>query len=63
LYDDRQDEKQEPSITGALSPACQESLCGVSRLQHALGARDDALAMQYLMPNRTFDPKRPCRVR
>jgi glucarate dehydratase len=31
--------------------------------QHGLGARDDAVAMQYLLPNWTFDPKRPCMVR
>ncbi len=31
--------------------------------QHGLGARDDAVAMQYLVPNWTFDPKRPCMVR
>jgi glucarate dehydratase len=31
--------------------------------QHGLGARDDALAMQYLMPGWRFDPKRPCLVR
>jgi glucarate dehydratase len=30
---------------------------------HGLGARDDAMAMQYLVPNWTFDPKRPCMVR
>jgi glucarate dehydratase len=28
--------------------------------QHGLGARDDAIAMQYLIPNWTFNPKRPC---
>jgi len=28
-------------------------------LQHGLGARDDALAMQSLIPNWRFDPKRP----
>ncbi|HSX70645.1 MAG TPA: glucarate dehydratase [Pseudomonas sp.] len=28
-----------------------------------LGARDDAIAMQYLIPNWTFDNKRPCMVR
>ena len=28
-------------------------------LQHGLGARDDAQAMQYLIPNWTFNPKRP----
>ena len=32
-------------------------------LQHGLGARDDALAMQYLVPAWQFDPKRPCLVR
>jgi glucarate dehydratase len=32
-------------------------------LQHGLGARDDAVAMQYLAPNWRFDPKRPCLVR
>jgi glucarate dehydratase len=32
-------------------------------LQHGLGARDDATAMQFLIPNWTFDPKRPCLVR
>ena len=28
-------------------------------LEHGLGARDDAVAMQYLIPGWTFDPKRP----
>jgi len=28
--------------------------------QHGLGARDDAVAMQFLVPNWTFDEKRPC---
>ncbi|MNR28663.1 Glucarate dehydratase [compost metagenome] len=28
-----------------------------------LGARDDAVAMQYLVPNWTFNNKRPCLVR
>ncbi|MGE4242843.1 glucarate dehydratase [Ramlibacter sp.] len=32
-------------------------------LQHGLGARDDAIAMQFLSPNWKFDPKRPCLVR
>lgn len=32
-------------------------------LQHGLGARDDARAMQALIPGWTFDPKRPCLVR
>jgi glucarate dehydratase len=28
-----------------------------------VGARDDAVAMQYLMPGWRFDAKRPCLVR
>ncbi len=28
-------------------------------LEHGLGARDDAMAMQYLVPGWKFDPKRP----
>jgi len=28
-----------------------------------LGSRDDAAAMQFLIPNWKFDPKRPCLVR
>ena len=27
--------------------------------KHGLGSRDDAVAMQYLMPGWTFNPKRP----
>ena len=32
-------------------------------MQHGLGARDDAMGMQYLIPGWKFDPKRPCMVR
>ena len=32
-------------------------------LQHGLGARNDAVSMQYLIPGWTFDPKRPCMMR
>jgi glucarate dehydratase len=32
-------------------------------LQHGLGARDDAVAMQYLLPGWKFDPKKPCMQR
>jgi glucarate dehydratase len=31
--------------------------------EHGLGARDDAVAMQYLIPGWTFDPKRPALAR
>jgi glucarate dehydratase len=31
-------------------------------LEHRLGVRDDAVAMQYLVPGWRFDPKRPCLV-
>jgi glucarate dehydratase len=32
-------------------------------LQHGLGARNDAVAMQYLIPGWAFNPKAPCMVR
>jgi glucarate dehydratase len=32
-------------------------------LEHCLGARDDSIAMQYLVPGWKFDNKRPCLVR
>ncbi len=32
-------------------------------LSKGLGSRDDAIAMQYLIPNWTFDNKKPCLVR
>lgn len=32
-------------------------------MEHGLGARDDAMAMQYLVPDWKFDNKRPCLVR
>jgi len=31
--------------------------------EHGLGARDDAVAMQYLVPGWSFDARRPCLVR
>lgn len=31
--------------------------------EHCLGARDDSVGMQYLIPGWEFDPKRPCMVR
>ena len=32
-------------------------------LEHGLGARDDSVAMQYLVTDWRFDAKRPCLVR
>ncbi|WP_410792840.1 enolase C-terminal domain-like protein [Kribbella sp. C-35] len=32
-------------------------------MEHGLGARNDAIAMQYLIEDWAFDPKRPCMVR
>jgi glucarate dehydratase len=31
--------------------------------QMGLGARDDAIAMQFLIPGWKYDPKRPCLMR
>lgn len=43
----------------------EEQLAKANELynQHGLGARDDAVAMQFLIPNWTFDSKGPCMVR
>lgn len=41
---------------------CVERAHAVYRSMDA-GARNDAVAMQYLIPGWTFDPKRPCLVR
>ena len=46
------------SSTWPRSSARMRSIC-----DHGLGARDDALAMQSLIPNWRFDPKRPALVR
>jgi glucarate dehydratase len=32
-------------------------------LKYGLGARDDAIAMQYLIPNWKYNSKLPCMVR
>ena len=32
-------------------------------LENCLGARNDAMGMQYLIPGWKFDSKRPCLVR
>ena len=32
-------------------------------IDHGLGSRDDAMAMQYIIPGWKFDNKRPCLVR
>jgi L-alanine-DL-glutamate epimerase-like enolase superfamily enzyme len=34
-----------------------------NHLEHGLGARDDSVAMQFLVPGWKFDDKRPCLVR
>ena len=31
--------------------------------RHGLGVRDDAIALQYLIPGWAYDRKRPCLVR
>jgi glucarate dehydratase len=53
---------QQPGLGVALDMAKVEAAHQLYR-QHGLGARDDAVAMQYLVPGWTFDPKRPCMVR
>ena len=51
-----------PGLGIELDPAEVERAHALYK-QHGLGARDDAIAMQYLIPGWKFDPKRPCLVR
>jgi glucarate dehydratase len=53
---------QQPGLGVALDMTEVEKAHALYR-QHGLGARDDAMAMQYLVAGWTFDPKRPCLVR
>jgi glucarate dehydratase len=49
---------KKPGLGVELDPAELEKAHQLYR-QHGLGARDDAVAMQALIPNWRFDPKRP----
>ena len=51
-----------PGLGIELDPAAVEAAHQLY-LEHGLGGRDDALAMQFLVPGWSFDPKRPCLVR
>jgi len=51
-----------PGLGVELDMAAVEAAHALYR-EHGLGARDDAIAMQQLIPGWTFDPKRPCLVR
>jgi glucarate dehydratase len=51
-----------PGLGIEIDPGQLESAHALYR-QHGLGARDDAIAMQYIMPGWKFDPKKPCLVR
>jgi glucarate dehydratase len=51
-----------PGLGVEIDLAALEAANGLYRA-HGLGARDDARAMQFLIPGWTFDDKRPCLVR
>jgi glucarate dehydratase len=51
-----------PGLGIDIDPAAIEAAHALYK-QHGLGARDDAIAMQFLIPGWTFDDKRPCLVR
>jgi glucarate dehydratase len=53
---------QQPGLGVTLDMAAVEAAHRLY-LEHGLGARDDAAAMQRLMPGWAFDPKRPAMVR
>ncbi len=54
-----------PSTPGLGIELDREALAAAHELYlgHGLGARDDAVAMQYLVPGWEFDAQRPCLVR
>jgi len=51
-----------PGLGVELDMAAVEAAHALYR-EHGLGARDDAIAMEHLIPGWRFDPKRPCLVR
>jgi glucarate dehydratase len=51
-----------PGLGIEIDPAALDAAHALYQ-QHGLGARDDALAMQFLIPGWRFDDKRPCLVR
>jgi glucarate dehydratase len=53
---------QQPGLGVTLDMAAVEQAHQLYR-RHGLGARDDALAMQHLIPGWTFHPKRPALLR
>ena len=53
---------ERPGLGIELDMASVEAAHALYR-DHGLGARDDAAAMQFLIPGWTFDNKKPCRVR
>ena len=53
---------ERPGLGIEVDPAALERANGLY-LKHGLGARDDAAAMQFLIPDWRFNAKRPCLVR
>jgi len=54
-----------PSRPGLGVTINREAIAAANALYQSegLGARDDSIAMQYLVPGWLFDPKKPCLVR
>ena len=52
-------------VVAAVQQAASDALAKAHELYRAkgLGARDDVVAMQYLIPGWSFDNKKPCLVR
>jgi glucarate dehydratase len=53
---------ERPGLGVEIDMACVEAAHRLYQA-HGLGARDDAVAMQFLLPGWTFDNKRPCLLR
>lgn len=54
-----------PKVPGLGVSIDEDRLAAAHELyvEHGLGSRDDSVAMQYLVPDWSFDAKRPCLVR
>ena len=62
IVDGMVDVPRKPGLGVEIDPVALEQAHQLY-LKHGLGARDDAQAMQFLIPGWKFDPKRPCMVR
>ena len=63
--DTAQELYENPAIDLIVTAAvpCERAGIAIQAMQHGLGSRDDAQAMQFLIPGWKFNNKSPCMVR